>query len=74
MTKTERVGMIESMVHSLAESVKAFEHMQDVGHKTPLAGMHVEMHDSKESMQRRIVCIREELNLLNRQIGGEEIR
>ena len=74
MTKTERVSMIESMIHSLAESVKAFEHMQDVGHKNPMAGMHVEMHDSKESMQRRIVCIREELNLLSRQIGGEAIR
>lgn len=74
MKKTERVSMIESMVHSLAESVHAFEHAQDTGYKTPMAGMHVEMHDSKESMQRRIVCIREELNLLNRQIGGEEIR
>lgn len=74
MTKTERVSMIESMIHSLAEGVKTFEHMQDVGHKNPMAGMHVEMHDSKESMQRRIVCIREELNLLSRQIGGEAIR
>lgn len=74
MTKTERVSMIESMIHSLSESVKAFEYMQSVGHKNPMAGMHVEMHDSKESMQRRIVCIREELNLLSRQIGGEAIR
>ena len=71
MKKIERAIMIEGLVASLKDSVQHYEAAQDSGTKYPLAGGSVELFDSKESIQRRICCIREQLLVLSKQMGGE---
>lgn len=72
MEKSERLRMIETMVKSLGESLARYEDCQKkTGDKHPWAGYMLCREDSRESMLRRITCIREQLLVLGEQIKKE---
>ena len=72
MEKLERLHMIETMVKSLAESMARYEDCQKkTGDKHPCAGYMLCREDSRESMLRRITCIREQFLVLGEQIKEE---
>ena len=70
MEKSERLRMIETLMKSLGESLTRYEECQKNGER-PWAGYGVTREDSKESMLRRITCIREQLLVLGEQIKKE---
>ena len=71
MEKSERLRMVETMVKSLGESLSRYEDCQKSGTRYPYAGYGVTREDSKESMLRRITCIREQLLVLGEQLKKE---
>lgn len=72
MKKSERLRMVETMVKSLGESLTRYEDCQKkTGNKHPWAGYMLCREDSRESMLRRITCIREQLLVLGQQIKKE---
>lgn len=72
MEKSERLRMVETMVKSLGESLARYEDCQKkTGDKHPWAGYMLCREDSRESMLRRITCIREQLLVLGEQIKEE---
>lgn len=72
MEKSERLHMVETMVKSLGESLARYEDCQKkTGDKHPWAGYMLCREDSRESMLRRITCIREQLLVLGEQIKKE---
>ena len=72
MEKSERLRMVETMVKSLGESLARYEDCQKkTGDKHPWAGYMLCREDSRESMLRRITCIREQLLMLGEQIKKE---
>ena len=72
MEKSERLRMVETMVKSLGESLARYENCQKkTGDKHPWAGYMLCREDSRESMLRRITCIREQLLVLGEQIKKE---
>lgn len=72
MEKSERLGMIETLMKSLSESLARYEDCQKkTGDKHPWAGYMLCREDSRESMLRRITCIREQLLVLGEQIKKE---
>ena len=71
MEKSERLHMVETMVKSLGESLARYEDCQKSGTRCPYPGYGVTREDSKESMLRRILCIREQLLVLGEQIKEE---
>lgn len=72
MEKSERLRMVETMVKSLGESLARYEDCQKkTGNKHPWAGYMLCREDSRESMLRRITCIREQLLVLGEQIKKE---
>lgn len=71
MEKSERLRMVETMVKSLGESLARYEDCQKSGTRYPYDGYGVTREDSKESMLRRITCIREQLLVLGEQIKKE---
>lgn len=72
MKKSERLRMIETMVKSLGESLARYEDCQKkTGDKHPWWGYMLCREDSRESMLRRITCIREQLLVLGEQIKKE---
>lgn len=72
MEKSERLCMVETMVKSLGESLARYEDCQKkTGDKHPWAGYMLCREDSRESMLRRITCIREQLLVLGEQIKKE---
>lgn len=71
MEKSERLGMIETLMKSLSESLARYEECQKSGTRYPYAGCGVTREDSRESMLRRIICIREQLLVLGEQIKKE---
>lgn len=72
MEKSERLRMVETMVKSLGESLARYEDCQKkTGDKHPWAGYMLCREDSRESMLRRITCIREQLLVLGGQIKKE---
>lgn len=71
MEKSERLRMVETMVKSLGESLARYEDCQKSGTRYPYAGYGVTREDSKESMLRRITCIREQLLVLGEQLKKE---
>ncbi|MBQ4121535.1 MAG: hypothetical protein IJD35_05930 [Clostridia bacterium] len=72
MEKSERLRMVETMVKSLGESLARYEDCQKkTGDKHPWAGYMLCREDSRESMLRRITCIREQLLVLGEQIKKE---
>ena len=72
MKKSERLRMVETMMKSLGESLARYEDCQKkTGEKHPWAGYMLCREDSRESMLRRITCIREQLLVLGEQIKKE---
>lgn len=72
MEKSERLYMIETLMKSLGESLARYEECQKkTGDKHPWAGYALCREDSRESMLRRITCIREQLLVLGEQIKEE---
>ena len=71
MEKSERLRMIETLMKSLGESLARYEECQKSGDCHPYAGYGITREDSKESMLRRITCIREQLLVLGEQIKKE---
>lgn len=71
MEKSERLRMVETMVKSLGESLARYEDCQRSGTRYPYGGYGVTREDSKESMLRRITCIREQLLVLGEQLKKE---
>lgn len=72
MEKSERLRMVETMVKSLGESLARYEDCQKkTGDKHPWVGYMLCREDSRESMLRRITCIREQLLVLGEQIKKE---
>lgn len=72
MEKYERLRMVETMVKSLGESLARYEDCQKkTGDKHPWAGYMLCREDSRESMLRRITCMREQLLVLGEQIKKE---
>lgn len=71
MKKIDRIKMILNLTESLIESMKVYENAQAQCRFTPQAGNDIPLHDSRESMLRRICCIREQLNVLTKQLRGE---
>lgn len=72
MEKSERLRMVETMMKSLGESLARYEDCQKkTGDKHPWAGYMLCREDSRESMLRRITCIREQLLVLGEQIKKE---
>lgn len=72
MEKSERLRMVETMVKSIGESLARYEDCQKkTGDKHPWAGYMLCREDSRESMLRRITCIREQLLVLGEQIKKE---
>ena len=71
MEKSERLRMVETMMKSLGESLARYEDCQKSGTRYPYPGYGVTREDSKESMLRRITCIREQLLVLGEQLKKE---
>ncbi len=73
MKKSERLRMVETMVKSLGESLARYEtYQKKTGKNHPWAGCMPCREDSRESMLRRITCIREQLLVLGEQIKKKE--
>lgn len=71
MKKTERTEMIKKLTESLDESMNVYETCQAQGKSHPWAGNDIPLHDSRDSMLRRIRCIREQLTVLAKQLREE---
>lgn len=71
MKKSERTEMIKKLTESLDESMDVYETAQMHGKPHPWAGCDIPLHDSRDSMLRRIRCIREQLTVLAKQLREE---
>lgn len=67
---TEKMKMLESLIHDLTESVEKYEKAKEK-YQSPCAGYEVSIFDSKESIKRRIVAIREELLKVSKMMEGK---
>lgn len=67
---TEKMKMLETIMHDLTESVEKYEKAKQK-YQSPCAGYQVSTFDSKESIKRRIVVIREELLKVSKMMEGK---
>lgn len=67
MKKTNRIMMVQNMVNTLVESIREYENFETVNRHPPLYD-DVNQHHTKESIKRRIVKARAELNQLAKEL------
>ena len=63
MKKAKRIMMVQSMVNTLVDSIKEYENYESRNGYPPMYG-NTDQYDTKESIKRRIVQARAELNQL----------
>ena len=63
MKKANRIMMVQNMVNTLVDSIKEYENFETVNRHPPLYN-DVSQYHTKESIKRRIVQARAELNQL----------
>lgn len=67
MKKTNRIMMVQNMVNTLVESIREYENFETVSRHPPLYD-DVNQYHTKESIKRRIVQARAELNQLAKEL------
>ena len=67
MKKINRIMMVQSMVNTLVDSIKEYETFENKNGYQPMYG-NSEQYNTKESIKRRIVQARAELNQLAREL------
>jgi hypothetical protein len=67
MKKINRIMMVQSMVNTLVDSIKEYETFENKNGYPPMYG-NSEQYNTKESIKRRIVQARAELNQLAREL------
>ena len=66
---TEKMKMLETLMRDLTESVEKYEKAKEK-YQSPCARYEVSTFDSRESIKRRIIVIREELLKVSKMMGG----
>lgn len=67
MKKTYRIMMVQSMLNTLVESIKEYEDFESRNGYPPMYG-NTDQYHTKESIKRRIVQVRAELNELAKEL------
>ncbi len=67
MKKKNRIMMVQSMVNTLVDSIKDYENFESRNGYPPMYG-NTEQYHTKESIKRRIVQARAELNQLAKEL------
>ncbi len=67
MKKAKRIMMVQSMVNTLVDSIKEYENYESRNGYPPMYG-NTDQYDTKESIKRRIVQARAELNQLAKEL------
>ena len=67
MRKINRIMMVQSMVNTLVDSIKEYETFENKNGYPPMYG-NTEQYNTKESIKRRIVQARAELNQLAKEL------
>lgn len=67
MKKTNRIMMVQGMVNTLVDSIKEYENFENRNGYPPMYG-NTEQYNTKESIRRRIVQARAELNQLAKEL------
>lgn len=67
MKKTNRIMMVQGMVNTLVDSIKEYENFENRNGYPPMYG-NTDQYHTKESIRRRIVQARAELNQLAREL------
>lgn len=67
MKKTYRIMMVQSMLNTLVESIKEYEDFESRNGYPPMYG-NTDQYHTKESIKRRIVQARAELNQLAKEL------
>lgn len=67
MKKKNRIMMVQSMVNTLVDSIKEYESFENKNGYPPMYG-NTEQYHTKESIKRRIVQTRAELNQLAKEL------
>ncbi|RJW38693.1 hypothetical protein DXC92_19060 [Clostridiales bacterium TF09-2AC] len=67
MKKTNRIMMVQGMVNTLVDSIKEYENFENRNGYPPMYG-NAEQYNTKESIRRRIVQARAELNQLAKEL------
>lgn len=67
MKKINRIMMVQSMVNTLVDSIKEYENFENKNGYPPMYN-NTEQYNTKESIKRRIVQARAELNQLTREL------
>ena len=67
MKKINRIMMVQSMVNTLVDSIKEYENYESRNGYPPMYG-NTDQYDTKESIKRRIVQARAELNQLAKEL------
>lgn len=67
MKKINRIMMVQSMVNTLVDSIKEYETFENKNGYPPMYG-NSEQYNTKESIKRRIVQARAELNQLAKEL------
>lgn len=67
MKKANRIMMVQSMVNTLVDSIKEYENYESRNGYPPMYG-NTDQYDTKESIKRRIVQARAELNHLAKEL------
>lgn len=62
------INVVVSLVESLKKSLDKYDKASRTGGKPMLCGYDIDREDSKESIQRRIIVIREELLKLSKSL------
>lgn len=68
MKTTERMNMVLTMTEGVSDSLKNFCEVKNTKGYTPSAGYDLPREDSKESIKRRIMVIREELLTISKEL------
>ena len=69
MKKINRIMMVQSMVNTLVDSIKEYETFENKNGYPPMY-CNTEQYNTKESIKRRIVQARAELNQLAKELEG----
>lgn len=67
MKKTNRIMMVQGMVNTLVDSIKDYENFENRNGYPPMYG-NTDQYSTKESIRRRIVQARAELNQLAKEL------
>lgn len=67
MKKTNRIMMVQGMVNTLVDSIKDYENFENRNGYPPMYG-NTDQCNTKESIRRRIVQARAELNQLAKEL------